>query len=184
MQTVATMSPGTAPGTMPLNAARDGGEILLTLFLAGQLCGVPVRCVRDVLGPQPLTRIPLAPPEVAGGLNLRGRIVTALDLRRRLDLPPRAAADGPPMAVVVEQGAELYALLCDTVGEVVELASRDFVAAPPTLDAQWRALSRGVHRRLDGASRAAGGGRHGAGRDEAGDGLLVLLDVERVLSLD
>ena len=60
----------------------------VTLTVADQLCGVPVLAVRDVLGPQTITRIPLAPPEIAGSLNLRGRIVTAIDLRRRLRLPP------------------------------------------------------------------------------------------------
>ena len=76
--------------------------------------------VRDVLGEQTITRIPLAPPEIAGSLNLRGRIVTAIDLRRRLRLPPP-----PPgaarMSVVAEQGGELYALLVDQVAEVMSL---------------------------------------------------------------
>ena len=58
-----------------------------TLTLAGQVCGVPVGAVRDILAEQPITRIPLAPPDIAGSLNLRGRIVTSIDLRRRLGLP-------------------------------------------------------------------------------------------------
>ena len=70
----------------------DASRMVLTLTVAGQLCGVPVLAVRDVLGPQTITRIPLAPPEVAGSLNLRGRIVTAIDLRRRLSLPPRPSS--------------------------------------------------------------------------------------------
>ena len=62
----------------------DDEQVLVTLTVAEQICGVPVLAVRDILGEQPITCIPLAPPEIAGSLNLRGRIVTAIDLRRRL----------------------------------------------------------------------------------------------------
>ena len=75
------------------DAATDEEErVFVTLTVADQLCGVPVLAVRDILGEQAITRIPLAPPEIAGSLNLRGRIVTAIDLRRRLRLPPRRPA--------------------------------------------------------------------------------------------
>lgn len=148
--------------TQTTQAAVAETDLVLTLTVAGQPCGVPVLVVRDVLGPQTITRIPLAPPEVAGGLNLRGRIVTAVDLRRRLGLPPRAS-DAQPMSIVVEDGGELYSMLADAVGEVIPLQAADAVANPPTLDPIWREVSRGVHRR-DGQ-------------------LLILLDVERVLAL-
>jgi len=144
-------------------AAADTDQVFLTLSVAGQSCGVPVLSVRDVLSAQSITRIPLAPPEVAGSLNLRGRIVTAIDLRRRLDLPAREAGAPPPMSVVVEQGGELYSLLADSVGDVIPLPREGFSPNPPTLDALWREVSRGVHR--DGAR------------------LLILLDVERVLNI-
>ncbi|MFT8245873.1 chemotaxis protein CheW [Roseomonas sp. BN140053] len=160
---------GTASRTQP---PRDGlgfggDEGFLTLNVAGQLCAVPVRSVRDVLGPQTITRIPLAPPEVAGSLNLRGRIVTAVDLRRRLGLPDRAPGEAGPMSVVVEQGTELYALLVDSVGDVVPLAEEGFGQNPPTLDSAWRDMSRGVHRDVPGEE----------GR------LLVVLDIDRVLAI-
>lgn len=145
----------------------DAAEVFLTLSVSAQLCGVPVRLVRDVLGPQAITRIPLAPREVAGSLNLRGRIVTALDLRRRLGLPERGADAAQPMSVVVEHGADLYSLLADGVGDVVPLGADGFAPNPPTLDAAWREISRGVHRDVPGED----------GR------LLIVLDVERVLAL-
>ena len=141
-------------------ADRGGDEVFLTMTVAGQGCAVPVLLVRDVLGPQAITRIPLAPPEVAGSLNLRGRIVTAVDLRLRLGLPQRDAA---AMSVVVEQGGELYSLLVDEVGEVIPLAGTAFEPNPPTLDAGWRDVSRGVHRQAE--------------------RLLIALDVERVLAI-
>jgi len=137
-------------------------ELVLTLTVGGQDCGVPVLAVRDVLGPQTITPIPLAPAEIEGAMNLRGRIVTAVDLRRRLALPPRP--DGAqPMSIVVEHGGELYSMLADAVGEVVPLSSADRAPNPPTLDQLWREVSRGVHRR-DGQ-------------------LLILLDVERLLAI-
>jgi purine-binding chemotaxis protein CheW len=160
------MQPQTdAPRARPpaATAVADTDQVFLTLSVAGQSCGVPVLSVRDVLSSQSITRIPLARPEVAGSLNLRGRIVTAIDLRRRLDLPPRAADAAPPMSVVVEQGGELYSLLADSVGDVIPLPREGFSPNPPTLDPLWRDVSRGVHR--------------------DGNRLLILLDVERVLNL-
>ena len=61
--------------------STEGHEEFVTMFINGQMFGIPVLMVQDVLGPQKITRIPLAPPEVAGSLNLRGRIVTAIDVR-------------------------------------------------------------------------------------------------------
>src|SRR5215813_314004 len=85
----------------------------VTMSIADQLFGIPVLKVQDVLGPQTITRVPLAPPEVAGSLNLRGRIVTAIDVRLRLGLEPRANQK-PSMSVVVEHDGELYSVLVDT----------------------------------------------------------------------
>ena len=135
----------------------------VTLMLGEQLCGVPVLVVRDVLAGQSIARIPLAPPEVAGNLNLRGRIVTAIDLRQRLRLPPRAA-DAKPMSVVTEQGTELYALLVDQVSEVVSLKLADMESNPPTLPPIWTEHSLGIYR--------------------VSDRLMVVLDVEKLLQLE
>jgi purine-binding chemotaxis protein CheW len=135
----------------------------LTLTLAGQHCGVPVLSVRDVLADQTIARIPLAPPEVAGNLNLRGRIVTAIDLRARLKLPPRAAGQ-KAMSVVTEHGSELYALLVDQVSEVLTLPAADMERNPPTLPMLWAEHSRGIYR-LE-------------------NRLLIVLNVDRLLELD
>lgn len=137
-------------------------DLVLTITVGGQACGVPVLTVRDVLGTQSITPIPLASAEIEGAMNLRGRIVTAVDLRRRLGLPAREKG-AQPMSVVVEHGGELYAMLADAVGDVVPLQAADRAANPPTLDPLWRDVSRGVHQR-DGQ-------------------LLILLDVDRVLTI-
>lgn len=126
-------------------AAEDSEQTFVTLTVADQLCGVPVLEVRDVLAEQAITRVPLAPPEIAGSLNLRGRIVTAIDLRRRLRLPP-APAGQPRMSVVTERGGELYALLVDQVAEVMTLRTSACERNPPTLPQTWAEFSTGIYR--------------------------------------
>ncbi|MCA1909193.1 MAG: chemotaxis protein CheW [Magnetospirillum sp.] len=132
----------------------------VTMFIDGQMFGIAVLTVQDVLGPQKITRIPLAPREVAGSLNLRGRIVTAIDVRLRLGLK-RPQDDNKGMSVVVEQSGELYSLMVDQVGEVLSLPVAKFERNPPTLDPMWREFSAGIYR-LD-------------------DKLLVVLDVAKLL---
>jgi purine-binding chemotaxis protein CheW len=138
---------------------QDAAEYVTTI-VADQMFGIPVLQVQDVLGPQRVTRIPLAPKEVAGALNLRGRIVTAINVRTRLGLPPRPA-DQRAMSIVVEHGGELYSLIVDDVGEVLSLPAGRLESNPPTLDAGWRSVSLGIHR-LEGR-------------------LLVVVDVARLL---
>jgi len=131
--------------TEPVTDATEESREFVTIYVGNQLCGIPVLKVRDVLGPQKITRVPLAPPEVAGLLNLRGRIVTAIDLRRRLGLDARPAED-KGMSVVVEQHGELYSLMVDSVGEVLNLPAAAFERNPATLDPLWRRFSEGVYR--------------------------------------
>lgn len=134
----------------------------VTVEIEGQLFGLPIEQVEDVFMPDAITEVPLSNPEVAGVLNLRGRIVTAIDMRCRLGLPPREAT-GIPMAVGIEFNQESYGLIIDKVGEVLRLGNSTFEKNPANLDARWNTVSAGVHR-LDGK-------------------LLVLLDVERILDI-
>ncbi|MBL8697226.1 MAG: chemotaxis protein CheW [Alphaproteobacteria bacterium] len=146
----------------PTTALDSGSRDFVTMMVADQLFGIPVLSVQDVLGPQRITRIPLAPGEVAGALNLRGRIVTAIDVRRRLGLPAREAGKSG-MSIVVDQVGELYSLIVDTVGEVLSLPADAFERNPATLDPQWREVSAGIYR-LEGK-------------------LMVVLDVARLLDI-
>jgi len=127
---------------------RNRTEDFVTMSIGGQTFGVPVLDVRDVLGPQRITRVPLAPPEIAGSLNLRGRIVTAVNMRQRLGLAP-AEHPEQAMAVVVEHEDEHFSLLVDEVGEVLRLSERQKDHNPATLDLQWRQIADGLYR-LDG----------------------------------
>lgn len=139
-----------------------GSSDFVTMTIAGQLFGIPVLTVQDVLGPQRITRIPLAPREVAGALNLRGRIVTAIDVRSRLGLQARAT-DSQGMSVVVDHKGELYSLIVDAVGEVMSLPTEAYERNPTTLDPRWRDVSGGIYR-LQGK-------------------LLVVLEVARLLTM-
>lgn len=117
----------------------------VTVRIAGQLCGAPVKEIREVFAPQAVTSVPLARSEIAGLLNLRGRIVTVIDARIRLGLPAREA-DAPCMSLGLERGAELFGVLVDEVGEVLNLGQDTFEPVPAHLDARWRSLLSGVHR--------------------------------------
>jgi purine-binding chemotaxis protein CheW len=124
--------------------------------------GLPIGRVQDVFKPANITRVPLAGPEIAGVLNLRGRIVTAINLGKRLDLESRAEGMAP-MAIGIESGAESFGLLVDAVGEVLKLSDSEREANPINLDRKLGRVSSGVFR-LEGQ-------------------LLVILDVDRVLDL-
>lgn len=124
-------------------------EAHVAMTVGGQLFGLPVLKVHDVLASMRLNRVPLAPPEVAGNLNLRGRIVTAIDLRLRLGFAPRGK-DAPSMCVVIEHQGEFYGLIVDSVGEVLSLDSAGCDRETAMEDRRWRDVARGVHR-LDGA---------------------------------
>ena len=151
--------PATQDASSLVKQSAKADEMLVTLTVAGQLFGIPVLEVRDILGPQRITHVPLAPPEVAGALNLRGRIVTAIDVRTRLGVSTKAEAKG--MSVVVDSHGELYSLIVDKVGEVMSLPASDFERNPATLDARWQEVSNGIYRLKD--------------------CLLVVLDVARLL---
>jgi purine-binding chemotaxis protein CheW len=134
----------------------------VTATVAGQLFGLPIARVQDVFVLDRLTRVPLAAPEIAGVLNLRGRIVTAIDLRRRLGLAPAGEAR-KRMAIGIEYKGESYGLLIDVIGEVLNLPSSGREGNPVNLEPQLARVSAGVHR-LE-------------------DRLLVVLDIDRVLDL-
>ncbi len=133
----------------------------ITVMIADQLFGLPILEVQDVFMPEAVTEVPLASQDVAGVLNLRGRIVTAIDMRRRLGLP-ELSDDSSCMAIGIESNGESYGLIIDKVGEVHRLSAETFEVNPANLDPRWLAISAGVHR-LDGS-------------------LMVVIDVEKVLA--
>jgi purine-binding chemotaxis protein CheW len=134
----------------------------VTVMVADQMFGLPIGRVHDVFIASAVTQVPLAPREVIGLLNLRGRVVTAMCLRRRLGLADAEA--GREMAVGLENQGESYGLLVDEVGEVMKLSSETREPNPVHMDPRWVKLSRGVHRL--------------AGQ------LLIVLDVDAVLALE
>jgi len=127
-------------------AHLDGDLIeYITVHVGEQLFGIPVTVVQDVFEVQRMTAVPLSAPEVRGVLNLRGRIVTAIDMRVRLGLPV-PDDDTSRMAVGVEENGEAFGLMVDSVGEVLSLAAQDVERTPANLDPRWHQVACGVHR--------------------------------------
>ena len=133
-----------------------------TYFLNGLFLGVEVLKVQEVIRYQEMTRVPLAPNMIQGLINLRGQIVTAIDLRRRLDLPPRPEGQ-LPMTVVVRSEDGAVSLLVDEIGDVVEIQDEAYERPPETLKGVARELVTGVYKLKD--------------------RLLLILDTERTVSL-
>ena len=134
----------------------------VTVTIGDQLFGLPIFRVQDVFVPERLTRVPLAPPEVAGILNLRGRVVTAVDMRVRLDFGTRPPG-APVMAIGIEFKGEFYGLLVDAVGEVMHLPNNTCEAKPTNFDPRLSKVAAGIYR-LEGQ-------------------LLIVLDVDRLLDI-
>ncbi len=158
--------------SMDGNAAANAGvisnmmdienQMYVTMRVDNQLIGIPVKNVRDVLRQQKITSIPLSAPEVSGSLNLRGRIVTVINLRRRLRLPERPE-DSKSMFVVVEYRGELFSLMVDSVGEVMTVPFHAIEKSPTNLGGAWKEVTTGIYK-LSGE-------------------LLVIIDVQTMLTL-
>jgi len=118
---------------------------LCTFVLADLLYGIDVVRVQEVIRSQQMTHVPLAPADVRGLINLRGQIVTAIDMRRRVGLPERGG-DVPPMNVVVRTEDGAASLLVDEVGDVVEVSEASYEGAPNTVPQSLRAVLKGVYK--------------------------------------
>lgn len=152
-----------ADKTNALNANSDEREFV-SVRVGAQLFGIPVLQVQDVLKGQRHYNIPLSERYIAGAMNLRGRIVTAIDMHVRLDIAkPETRDEKANMSVVVEQKNELYSLEVDVVGEVLAVPSARVERNTSTLDAQWRDIAAAVIKL----------------KDE----LMVVLDVSKLLRL-
>ncbi|OUW16747.1 MAG: chemotaxis protein CheW [Opitutales bacterium TMED158] len=134
-----------------------------TFYVDGLFFGVDVLKVQEVLTEQDMTPVPLASNEVEGLINLRGQIVTAIDLRRRLKLSDRTDGE-PPMNVVINAGDEVFSLIVDEIGDVIEPDEKSFERPPETLEGVARTLVNGVYK-LEGQ-------------------LLLILDTEASISLN
>jgi purine-binding chemotaxis protein CheW len=116
-----------------------------TFFLKDQFFGVPVQQVQEVIRYQEMTRVPLVPPVIRGLINLRGQIVMAVDLRRRLGMDDRSASE-LPMNVVVRTDDGAVSFLVDEIGDVLEVGEDSFERPPETMPKHARELVRGVYK--------------------------------------
>ena len=146
----------------PADIAGNEAQSFVTFTVAGQLFGVPVTRVQDILTPDAIAPVPGGPADVRGLINLRGRIVTVIDMRTRLSLAPSAGAQSA-MCVTVESRGDAYTLLVDAVGDVITLSADLREGNPATLDAVWREVADAVYR--------------------TDKGLLVSLHIDRLLAI-
>ena len=147
-----------------ISRGEDEAQSFVTFRVADHLFGVPVTRVQDILTPHAIAPVPGGPREVRGLINLRGRIVTVVDLRTRLSLPLRDGAKAGGMCVTVECGGEYYTLFVDAVGDVVTLSPTLRERNPSTLDQVWKAVAEAVYR--------------------TDEGLLIALDIDQLLALE
>jgi len=147
----------------PATRSEDDADAFVTFTVAGQLFGVPVMRVQDILIAEDIAPVPGGPPEVRGLINLRGRIVTVIDMRKHLSLP-KAEAANKGMCVTVESRGDSYTLFVDTIGDVTTLSRNLREGNPATLDAVWRNIAEAVYR--------------------TDQGLLVALHVDRLLTIE
>jgi purine-binding chemotaxis protein CheW len=138
------------------------GHQYCTFYVDGHYFGLDVLRVQEIIRYQEMTRVPLAPPVVRGLINLRGQIVTAIDLRRRLELRERPA-DQLPLNVVVQTGDGAVSLLVDEIGDVLDVPEAAFERPPETLGGTARDLIRGAYKLTD--------------------RLLLILDTDRTVNL-
>jgi purine-binding chemotaxis protein CheW len=148
--------------TLTADLAENEAKSFVTFSVAGQLFGVPVTRVQDILAPDSIAPVPGGPAEVRGLINLRGRIVTVIDMRTRLSLPVSADTEAG-MCVTVESRGDAYTLLVDAVGDVITLSSDLREGNPATLDVVWREVADAVYR--------------------TDQGLLVSLHIDRLLAI-
>lgn len=139
-----------------------------TFFVNGSYFGVEVQHVQEVASYKQITHVPLAPPDICGLINLRGQIITAIDLRRRFELSESPARSLPsdeqlPFNVVVRDGSELVSLLVDEIEDILELTQDNFEPPPRTLKERVRQLLQGAYKLKD--------------------KLLLILDIEKILEV-
>ena len=151
------------PSTLVPTRNQSDTEAFVTFTVASQLFGVPVIRVQDILTPDVIAPVPGSPKEVRGLINLRGRIVTVIDMRTHLSLP-KAEAGPCGMCVTVESRGDFYTLFVDSVGDVVTLPKSLREGNPATLDAVWRDVADAVYR--------------------TDRGLMVALHVDRLLAIE
>jgi purine-binding chemotaxis protein CheW len=134
-----------------------------TFYVADLFFGVDVLDVQEVLRAQQMTAVPQAPDVIEGLINLRGQIVTAIDMRRRLHMPPQDE-DRPSMNMVIRTSDGAVSLLVDEIGDVLDMDASAYERPPQNLDPAAREIIRGVYKLKD--------------------GLLLILDTEKTIEVD
>lgn len=137
------------PGFAELVPRRADARSFFTVHAAGAMFGLPVDAVQTIFRLQAVTPVPLAPPTIAGLVNLRGKIVTAVSLQKRLGIEKEGPSAPSPLAVAVERRGETFALVVDAVGDAMECTDEMRIPAPRHVDDE-RARITQYYYRIDG----------------------------------
>lgn len=137
-------------------------QLYCTFYLAGNYLGVEVSRVQEIIRYQQMRRVPLAHPVVQGLINLRGQIVTAINLSRRMEIEEQVK-NHEPVNVVCRQGDESTSLLVDEIGDVIEVQDELYEECPDTIQGSWKEFIKGAYK--------------------LSDKLLLVLDTEKVINI-
>lgn len=135
----------------------------VTFWLGEQFLGLPVESVQEIIFPQRESPIPMAPHFVSGLLNLRGHVITSIDLRQRLSVAGERDPEKTAMNIVVKDNGELFSLIVDEIGDVLTISSEKCAPVPSTLDSTWRECALNVCK--------------------LSDSILVVLDTRKILNI-
>jgi len=128
----------------------ENNEDMLVFYLGNQALGLPIRDIREVLPQQPVTRVPLGRNSLLGLMNLRGEIISAMDLKIHLGVAAEKERRGDLMNIVIAKDDRILSLVVDRVDEVQPIAKSNFKPVPQTLDQSWREAASAVCRMPDG----------------------------------
>lgn len=134
-----------SPNAAPINSNVEKASTKYTTFLIGDcLYGIDVMCVQEAVKSMPITKVPLAPPQVIGLINLRGQVATAIGLREIFKMKPNPSQD--MMNVVCTAENMLLSLIVDEVGDVIEVDLADYETVPSTIVEETRRFLSGVYK--------------------------------------
>lgn len=125
--------------------AEADTTMFVTFFVSGQMFGLDITHAHEIFYPEAIYHVPMAPSQVAGLINLRGRIVTVINMRDRLSIDEQDDASGKRRPyITTDMKGELYSLRTDKIGDILEIDSADVRPVPPTVPPSWRQMASGV----------------------------------------
>ncbi|MCW8834908.1 MAG: chemotaxis protein CheW [Rhodospirillales bacterium] len=150
-----------APRPRQVDGRTEHGQMYVTIFLDRHMFGLPIESVREIIYPSRIHSVPLSFPQVAGLVNIRGRIIPVIDLHSYLGITEHSGGDGKSLGIVIERGEFMDCLLVDAIGDIMTFPRHTAQGVPKTVSPLWRKMCSSVH--------------------QVGDRLLLVLDPDVLL---